>query len=88
MAKEESVKIFRISGSFKQKRQATSFTKEYLAVTEENALAKLYSQFGSKNRVKRRQIKIQSIKEITKDEVTDPLVEKTLKSEFKIPFDD
>ena len=88
MAKEKSVKIFRISGSFKQRQQATSFSKEYLAVTEENALAKLYSQFGSKNRLKRGQIKIQTIKEISKDEVTDPLIEKTLNSEFKIPFDD
>ena len=88
MVKEKSVKIFRISGSFKQKQQATSFSKEYLAVSEENALTKLYSHLGSKNRLKRRQIKIQTIKEISKEEVTDPLVEKTLNSEFKIPFDD
>ena len=88
MDNEKYVKIFRISGSFKQKQQTTSFIKEYLALTEENAITKLYSHFGSKNRLKRRQIKIQSVQEISEKEVTDPLIEKVLKNEFKIPFED
>ncbi len=88
MNNEKSVKIFRISGSFKQKQQVTAFSKEYLALTEENALAQLYSQFGSKNRLKRRQIKIQSVQEIPKGEVTDQLIEKVIKNNFKIPFED
>ena len=35
MDNEKYVKVFRISGSFKQKQQTTSFIKEYLALTEE-----------------------------------------------------
>ena len=88
MNNEQNVKVFRISGSFKQRREVTSFSKEYLATTEENALAKMFSQFGSKNRLKQNQIKVQSIKEVPKNEVTDPLIEKIIKSDFKIPFED
>ncbi len=88
MNNDKSVKIFRISGSFKQKKQVTSFSKEYLALTEENAIAKVFSQFGSKHRLKRNQIKIQSVQEIPKDKVTDQLIEKVIKNNFKIPFED
>jgi large subunit ribosomal protein LX len=88
MSEEKTVKIFRIGGSFKQRKNTTSFTKEYLALTEENAKAKLYSQLGSKNRLKRGQIKIQKIEEITRDEVKDPLIEKIITSDFKIPFEE
>ncbi|MHA1977254.1 MAG: 50S ribosomal protein L18Ae [Candidatus Hodarchaeales archaeon] len=88
MSNENSVKIFRISGYFKQRRETSPFSKEYLAVTERNAKDKLYSQFGSKNRLKRNQITIQSIIEITKDEITDPLIEKIITNDFSIPVDD
>ncbi len=87
MSNEKSVRIFRVSGSFKQKRQTTPFSKEILAITEENAKDKLYTEFGSKNRLKRRQIRIQKIEEIQKEDITDPLIEKILNNEFKIPFE-
>ncbi|MHA2176627.1 MAG: 50S ribosomal protein L18Ae [Candidatus Hodarchaeales archaeon] len=87
MTDEKSVRIFRISGLFKQRRETTPFTKEILAITEENAKNKLFAEFGSKNRLKRRQIKIQNIKEIQKEDITDPLIEKILNNEFKIPFE-
>ncbi|MHA1993767.1 MAG: 50S ribosomal protein L18Ae [Candidatus Hodarchaeales archaeon] len=88
MTNEKSVKIYRISGYFKQRRETTPFSKEYLALTQRNAKDKLFSQFGSKNRLKRSQIKIQSIMEITKDEITDPLIEKIIKNDFSIPVED
>ncbi len=88
MSNEKTVKIFRISGYFKQKRETSPFSKEYLAITEKNAKDKLFSQFGSKNRLKRNQINIQSVLEISKDDVTDPLIEKILNNEFSIPMDD
>ena len=88
MSNEKSVKIFRISGYFKQRRETTPFSKEYLALTQRNATDKLYSQFGSKNRLKKNQIKIQSIVEITKDEIKDPLIEKIINSDFNIPVEE
>ena len=88
MSNEKSVKIFRITGNFKQRRETSPFSKEYLAVTEKNAKDKLFSQLGSKNRLKRNQIKIQSISEISKEEVTDPLIEKIINNDFSIPVED
>jgi len=88
MSNEKSVKIFRISGSYKQRRETTMFSREFLATTEENAKDKLFSQIGSKNRIKRGQIKIQSIKSVSFADVTDPLIEKIIKNDFKIPFEE
>ena len=88
MSNENSVKIFRISGYFKQRRETSPFSKEYLAVSERNAKDKLFSQFGSKNRLKRNKIKIQTIVEITKEEITDPLIEKIVNNDFSIPTED
>ncbi|UCE13864.1 MAG: 50S ribosomal protein L18a [Candidatus Heimdallarchaeota archaeon] len=83
-----SVKIFRISGSFKQRRQVTSFSQELCALTEDDAKEKLFSEFGSRNRLKRRQIQITSIENIPPEEVSDPFVQKLITNEFKIPYED
>jgi large subunit ribosomal protein LX len=50
------------------------FTKEFRAVKEEDLYEKLYSIFGSKHGIKRSQIKIDSIEEISEDEVEDHIV--------------
>ncbi|MFX0050647.1 MAG: 50S ribosomal protein L18Ae [Candidatus Hodarchaeota archaeon] len=88
MEKDISVKIFRISGSFKQKRETTSFSKEICALTEEQAKEKLFSEFGSRNRLKRRQIRISSIDEISPKEITDPIIQKMITTDFKILYED
>ena len=88
MKDEVSVKIFRISGFFKQRRQTTSFSKELCALTEEQAKEKLFTELGSRNRLKRRQIRIDSILKITSQEVTDPFIQKLISTEFKIPFEE
>ena len=41
---------------------------------EENIYEKIYSDFGSKHRINRNQIDIEEIKEITPEEVIDPIV--------------
>ncbi|MFX1246484.1 MAG: 50S ribosomal protein L18Ae [Promethearchaeota archaeon] len=88
MENDISVKIFRISGFFKQRRQTTSFSKELCALTEEQAKDKLFSEFGSRNRLKRRQIRITSIDEISPENITDAFVEKLVNTDFKIPYED
>lgn len=88
MENDISVKIFRISGFFKQRRQTTSFSKELCALTEEQAKDKLFSEFGSRNRLKRRQIRITSIDEISPENITDTFVEKLVNTDFKIPYED
>lgn len=88
MENDISVKIFRISGFFKQRRQTTSFSKEFCALTEEQAKDKLFTEFGSRNRLKRRQIRITSISKISPEEITDPFVQKLVTTDFKIPYED
>jgi len=88
MNNNESVKVFRIIGSFKQRRETTQFSKELSALTEEQAKDRLFAEFGSRNRLKRRQIRINSIKIITPEEITDPFIKKLVTTDFKIPYED
>lgn len=71
-------KIFRIKGSFVMGSETQVFTKEFRAIKEEEIYEKLYSIFGSKHGIKRNQIKVDSIEEITEDEVLDPVVKAIL----------
>ena len=71
-------KIFRIKGSFVMGSETQVFTKEFRAIKEEEIYEKLYSIFGSKHGIKRNQIKVDSIEEITEDEVEDPVVKAIL----------
>ncbi|NHJ02191.1 MAG: 50S ribosomal protein L18a [Candidatus Heimdallarchaeota archaeon] len=88
MNAEPSVTIYRIVGNFRKRKEIGSFSKEICALTEEQAKRKLYSELGSRNRLKRHQIKIESIHIISLEEVTDPLVKKIITSDFKIPIEE
>lgn len=88
MNDNQQVQIFRILGSFKQKKQISNFSKEFCALTEEQAKEKLFTELGSRNRLKRRQIRINSVHKITAEEVTDPFIQKLISTEFKIPFEE
>ena len=70
-------KIFRIQGKFMMGNNYKSFTKELKAIDENDIREKIYSDFGSKHGIKRNKIIIEEIKEISKDEVKDPII-KTL----------
>jgi len=62
------IKIFRISGKFRMGEELQIFTKEFRAVSKENGLEKLYTDLGSKHKVKRNRIIIDEIKEIKPEE--------------------
>lgn len=70
-------KIFRIQGKFMMGNAFQPFTKELKAISEDDIREKVYSEFGSKHRINRSKIVIEDIKEISKDEVQDPMI-KTL----------
>lgn len=67
-------KIYRIQGKFVMGDESQIFTKEIKAMSENDIYEKIYSEFGSKHRINRNQIKLDNIEEITIDEVTDPLI--------------
>ncbi len=67
-------KIFRIQGKFMMGNSYKSFTKELKAIDEKDIQEKIYSDFGSKHGINRNKIIIEEIKEISKDEVKDPII--------------
>ena len=88
MNNNTSVKVFRITGSFKQRRETSPFSKELCALTEDQAKERLFSEFGSRNRLKRQQIHIKEITEISREEITDPFVKKLVTTDFNIPYEE
>jgi large subunit ribosomal protein LX len=68
-------KIYRIHGKFVMgDNNSQVFTKELKAINEKDIHERIYSEFGSKHRINRNQIKLDKIEEISLDEVTDPLI--------------
>ena len=79
------VKVYRITGYMLMGRGKIQswqkFTVEVTALNERDALEKLYSTLGSKHKLKRHHIKINEIKNITREEITKPTVHRLLKLE-------
>ncbi len=75
---DEQVKIFRIEGRMLIKHDKFPtwwrFRKEVRALTPEHAIEKVLSELGSKHRVKRYNIVIESVREISLEEATDRYV--------------
>ena len=67
-------KIYRVKGKFIMGSDVQVFTKELKSFNEEQIYEKIYSLFGSKHGINRNQISIDEIKEISADEVIDPIV--------------
>ena len=67
-------KIYRVKGKFVMGSDVQVFTKELKSFNEEQIYEKIYSLFGSKHGINRNQISIDEIKEISADEVIDPIV--------------
>ena len=69
LKKMSEVKTYRITGLINKPNFENRFRKEIKAVKPEDALEELYKIFGSKHRVKRFQIKIESIEEVPSEEL-------------------
>ncbi|HIP75326.1 MAG TPA: 50S ribosomal protein L18a [Thermococcus paralvinellae] len=68
------VKVYRVKGVFEREGKKQKFTKEYRAVKQEDVVELVYSEIGSKHRVKRTKIWIESIEEINPEEAENPIV--------------
>ena len=66
------IKIFRIKGWFKQGYEKQTFTRELPALSEKQALERVYSEVGSKHKIKRNLINIEEVTEIKPEDVKDP----------------
>lgn len=72
MGEDVRVKVFRIEGialfSPDRVRRWQQFTIDIRALKPEHALERLYSELGSRHKVKRQHVKILSIKEVKPEE--------------------
>jgi large subunit ribosomal protein LX len=68
------LKAFRVKGEFKMGGRIEKFTKEILAPEKSDVLEYIYSDLGSKHRTRRRDIKIESVEEISPEDAENPVV--------------
>lgn len=69
-----TVKAFRVRGAFRMGRTRQSFTQEVAAETQEEALQRVLSELGSRHRAKRRDIAVEEIVEVPREEVESSVV--------------
>ncbi|UCH32216.1 MAG: 50S ribosomal protein L18a [Candidatus Bathyarchaeota archaeon] len=67
-------KVFRVTGEIVKPNFRTSFSKEIRAIKPEHAQEQIYTEFGSKHRAKRFQIKILKIEEVPTKKIEDSTI--------------
>ncbi|MDD5778115.1 MAG: 50S ribosomal protein L18Ae [Candidatus Thermoplasmatota archaeon] len=68
------MKAYRVEGQFRKKKRKHTFTKEILGENEEQVREKILSIVGSNHRVKRSDISIAAVTEISPEDVQNPVV--------------
>jgi large subunit ribosomal protein LX len=68
------MKAFRVAGSYADIRKRQPFSIEVSAENEEAVREKVLSILGSKHRLKRREIEITDVAELSPDQVTNHVV--------------
>jgi len=75
------MKAFRVTGQINKPRLNTPFARELLADKSEHAVEKVYAEIGSRHRVKRCHITISDVKEVTAEEIQNPILKKIVSGE-------
>jgi len=75
------MKVFRVTGEIRKPNLKTSFKKEIIALKPEHAVEKVYTELGSKHRVKRFQIKIATVEEVQPQDIKNPTLKKLVTGE-------
>jgi large subunit ribosomal protein LX len=75
------MKVFRVTGEIRKPNLKTSFKKEVIALKPEHAVEKVYTELGSKHRVKRFHIKILNVEEVQPQDIKNPILKKLVTGE-------
>ncbi|MDR0318428.1 MAG: 50S ribosomal protein L18a [Nitrososphaerota archaeon] len=75
------MKVFRVTGKINKPNFATPFSKEIMAEKKEHAIEKVYTEIGSKHRVKRFQITIEDTTEVPTDQIENEILKKIVLGE-------
>lgn len=68
------VKTYRVKGLTKSGFRTLTFSKELRGLSEEEVIEKFYDEICSRNKLKRKAVKIQSIEEIKPENIKSPSV--------------
>ncbi|MFW9802665.1 MAG: 50S ribosomal protein L18Ae [Candidatus Thorarchaeota archaeon] len=66
-----SSKVWRAKGEYRKLKRKFTFSKEMIALKEAHVMEKIYSELGSRHRVKRKDITVTELVEIKPEEATD-----------------
>ena len=77
------MKIYRVNGNFRMGQQWQHFKKEVLASSKVQATDFIYSRFGSRHKTLRKNIKIEGIEEIKKEDIEDPIIAFKMKNSLQ-----
>ena len=75
------MKAFKVTGEINKPKLSTPFVRELLADKSEHAIEKVYAEIGSRHRVKRCHIRIASVKEISAEEIENPILKKIVEGD-------
>ena len=75
------MKAFKVTGEINKPNLKTPFVRELLADKSEHAIEKVYSEIGSRHRVKRCHIKIIDVQEVSAEEIKNPILKKIVSGE-------
>ena len=75
------MKVFKVTGKIYKPNLNTDFVREMLADKPEHAEERVYAEIGSRHRVRRHHIKIISTKEISAEEIENPVLKKLITGE-------
>jgi large subunit ribosomal protein LX len=78
------LKVFRITGEINKPNLNTTFRKEIVAAKQEHAVEKIYAELGSRHRVKRFQIRIDGVEEVSPENIENPLLKKLVAGEEEV----
>jgi len=71
---EDRTKVYRVKGKFQMGKRMQPFKVELIAMKPRDAEEKVYSDFGSKHKVKRNKVFIEDVTEVPPSEAENPLV--------------
>ena len=78
------MKVFRVIGEIRKPNLQTLFKKEVVAMKREHAVEKVYAELGSRHRVKRFQIKMLKVEEVSPEDIENPMLKKLVVGEEKV----
>ena len=79
-----SSKVWRASGTYKKRGKTFRFSKEMISPKEAHVKERVLSELGSRHRVKRKDIAISKVEEISPEEVTNLELRKLLGVETEV----